>query len=239
MIDQTAQKEMADVIRAYMNEEIKAFAFSDALDKIDEQTEDRTIKVLVKHLWCCYDDLKNHKIVATKEEWDYFHRVLLVLESGSEIEATVTRKWSFRQPIAACALGMFVILALCLRWGPHLLVAYLTLGLVSMLLSYSRSRATPEPDAVEIASYPFSSMSQVLTARRRISHFSKRRYPSHLTKRRIRHWILEMDLPLPGYLVYGAMWMMFGPVALLLQTMPETDSGTTVVIPQQLEEPSR
>jgi hypothetical protein len=90
---------------------------------------------------------------------------------------------------------------------------------------------------VEIASTPFSGTSQVLTARRRVPHFAKWRYPAHLGKRTIRHWILETDLPLLGHVVYGVMWMMFAPVVLLFQAMPQADFETRVIIPQYSEEP--
>jgi hypothetical protein len=223
---------MAEIIRAYMNEEIMAFEFIDPLDEIRAQTEDRTVQNIFGTLWHCHGDLKNHKIVASKELWDYFHRLLLVLESGADIETTVVRKRSFRQPIAACTLAVFVVLAVCLGWGPHLLVAYITLGLVSMLLSYSRSRAIPRPSAVAIASEPFSCISQVLAAHRRVPHFTKRQYPSHLSKRTIRHWILDTDLPLLSSLVMRMIRLMFAPVLLLFQAMPEVDSRTTVIISQ-------
>jgi hypothetical protein len=237
MIDEAARKQMADIIRAYMNEEIMAFEFNNALDEIRLQTKDRTVEKIFYSLWYHYDDLKNHRIVASKELWDYFHRLLLVLESGAEMETTISRKWSFRQLIAASALAAFVVLAWSLDWGAHLLVGYIALGFVSMLLAYSRSKAIPTLSAVEIASTPFSGTSQVLTARRRVPHFVKWRYPAHLSKRTIRHWILEADLPLLGHVVYGVMWMMFAPVVLLFQAMPQVDFETRVIIPQYSEEP--
>jgi len=238
MIDQAARKEMADTIRSYLNDEIKAFEFHDALDEIRAQTKDRTVKDIVYCLWYHYDDLKNHKIVASKEVWDYFHRLLLVLESDSEMETSISRKWSFRQPIAACALTAFVVLAWSLGWGLHLLVGYIALGIASMLLAYARSKASPKLNAAEIASTPFSGTSQVLAARRRVPHFVKWRYPTHLSKRTIRHWILEADLPLLGKVVYGVLWVMFAPVVLLFQATPEVDFETRVIIPQYSEEPT-
>ena len=37
-------------------------------------------------MWFHYDDLKNHKVHATKEEWDYFNRLLLLLASEAEAD---------------------------------------------------------------------------------------------------------------------------------------------------------
>ncbi len=236
MIDQAARAKMAAAIRAYMNEEIKAFEFHDALDEIRVHTKDRTVENIFYCLWYHYDDLKNHKIVASKEVWDYFHRLLLVVESDSETETSISRKWSFRQPIAACALTAFVLLAWSLGWGLHLLVGYIALGFVSMLLAYSRFKATPKLGTPQIASMPFSGISQILRARRRVPRFAKCRYPPRLSKRTIRHWILEADLPLLGKAVYGVLRMMFAPVVLVFQAMPEVRFQTRVVIPQYSEE---
>ena len=87
MIDQAARKQMADTIRSYLNEEIKSFQFSNALDDIRTQTADATVDLIADILWCFYDDdWLSHKVIASKEEWDYFHRLLLVLESDTELE---------------------------------------------------------------------------------------------------------------------------------------------------------
>jgi hypothetical protein len=237
VIDHTARKQMADTIRSYLNDEIKTFEFHDALDEIRVQTMDRTVERIFYCLWCHYDDLRNHKIVASKEAWDYFHRLLLVLESDSELETSISRKWSFRQPIAACALAAFAVLAWSVGPELHLLVGYIALGFVSMFLACSRFKATPKLGAPETASMLFSGISQVLRARRRVAHFVKWRYPAHLSKRTIRHWILEADLPLLGKMVYGVLRMMFAPVVLLFQAMPEVESETRGIVPQYSGEP--
>jgi len=236
MIDYAARRQMGDIIRSYLNEEIKAFQFSDALYDVAGKTKDSTVQQTVDALWYLYDDVKDHKIVASKEEWDFFHRLLLILESDAEIEVSKVRKWSLRQLIAAFAMVTFVMLALHLSWGPYLLGAYIALGLVSMLLWYSRSRATPKPDATEIALTPFSSISQLLAIRRRVPHFLKERYPTRLATRRIRHWIFEMPMPLLSSLVVGAIWSIFAPVPLLFQAMPKTRSTTRIRIAQESQE---
>jgi len=236
MIDYAARRRVAATVKSYLNEEIKAFQFSDALYDVAGQTDDSTVQEIVDALWYHYDDLKDHKIVASKEEWDYFHRLLLILESDAELETDSVRKWSFRQPVAVCALAIFAIVALCLGSGLHLLVAYVALGLVSMLLSYSRSRAASESDPTEIALTPFSSISQLLAVRRHVPRFSKKRYPSHLRKRMVRHWISEIRVPLLSHLVVGMIWLAFAPVPLAFQAMPETLTRMRVRAPQQAQE---
>jgi len=52
-------------------------------------------------LWFHYDDLKDHKVIAAKAEWDYFNRLLLLLESDAELEEIKSgHKWHACQAIA-------------------------------------------------------------------------------------------------------------------------------------------
>ena len=75
MIHGAARRQMAAVIRSYMNEEITAFELHGALDEIPVQTKDRAVEQVFYCLWYHYDDLKDHEIVAPKEVWGYFHRI--------------------------------------------------------------------------------------------------------------------------------------------------------------------
>jgi hypothetical protein len=237
MIDQAARKEMADTIRSYLNEEIKSFQFSDALNEIRMQTADETVDLIVDVLWCYYDDdLLSHRVYAFKYEWDYFHRLLLVLESDTELEIIETPKWSPRQPIAAFAVAAFVILALCLGWGVHLLVLSIPFGLISGLLSYWRYKKTVTYDATALALTPFSSLAQLLAARRQVPLFSKKRYPGRLVRRMIVHEIAVSPIHLPQLLLLGIMRLLLSPIWLVHQAMPETDRELRVKISAQLEE---
>jgi hypothetical protein len=237
MIDQAARKQTADAIRSYLNEEIKSFQLSDMLHDIRTQTADSTVDLIVDVLWCHYDDdLLSHKVYASKEEWDYFHRLLVVLESDTELEIIEARKWSLRQPIAACAVAAYVILASYLGWGLRLLVLSIAFAPISILLSCWRSRERARHDPIELALAPFSSLSQILAARRRIPFFSKKRYPGHLMKRMIVHDILVSPVHLPQMLCRGIVWLVFSPIWLVHQAMPETNSELRVKTPLQLEE---
>jgi len=69
-----------------MAERITAFELDDALDRLARSSQDRTLNFVSTLMWFHYDDLKNHKIHATKLQWDYFHRLLLLLESEYEAD---------------------------------------------------------------------------------------------------------------------------------------------------------
>ncbi len=224
MIDPAARKQMADAIRSYLNEEIRSFRFSDALDDIRTQTEDPTVGLSADILCCrCDNDIQNHKVIASRREWDYFHRLLLALDSDTELEVVKTRKWSPRQPSAASAVAIFVILALRVGWGIHLLALSAAFALVSILLDCWRYKEATRLDAKDIPLTPFVSIPQILAARRRALRFSKRRYSGHLA-RRLRCAIIDILVFLPFNLVAYAARVIFSPILLLSQAMPETDS---------------
>ncbi len=238
MIDHAARRQIANTIRSYMNEEISAFQFADDLDLVGMETDDPTVHEIVRLLWYHYDDLKNHKIVASKVEWDYFHRLLLILESDAKLDVRTARIRSPRQAAAVCCLIVFIALAAIIAagtdWGPHLLAVGIPFGFASMLLSYWRSKSTPEPGPSEIALTPFSSVHQLLAVRRRVPHFTKTHYPEHLVKRRIRHPVVEIPLSLIAALGIRATWLLFGPMVLLRQAISETNRTMTVRVPQDL-----
>jgi hypothetical protein len=49
------------------------------------RTKDETVKHVADLLWYHYDDLEDHKVVASKAEWDFFQRLLLILKSDADL----------------------------------------------------------------------------------------------------------------------------------------------------------
>ena len=230
MTDRKARDEMAKAIRTYMGEEITAFQFDDALSEAMSATEDETVRGIGHALWFHYDDCKDHKIVASKEAWDYFNRLLLLLESDGEIEIIKSRRrWRPRQAVAAIFLGMFLFIAFGLGFGAHLLAFALPFGPVSILLSWFDSRRRAKaPAADEIGLTPFPSVGSLLSARRKVASFVKVRYPSSIAGRRVRDPIIARLMWVP----WAVMWCMFSPVALFFQMLPERESKTRIRMPE-------
>lgn len=230
MTDRKARDRMATVIRSYMNEEITAFEFDESLGKAMAGTDDQTVRVIGQDLWFFYDDCRDHRIVASKDEWDYFNRLLLLLGSDAKLEiAKGPRTWSIRQAIAAAFLILFVMIALPTGFGLHLFAIALPFGPVSMVLAWlnGRCRERTTPDR-EPALSPFPSVGCLLSVRRGVPAFAKMRYPESMRGRRIRHPIVDKLLWIPGTLI----WWMCSPVALLFQMLPERRPRATVRLPE-------
>lgn len=226
-IDRDSRNRLVATIDRYLDEQITAFQFDDEINVVWDATDDPTVEYVAGALWYHYDDCKDHNVNLTKEEWDYFQRLILLLESDSHIQELRTRKWSVTQLIAAAALLLFSVVIAWLGFGLHLFVAALPFGVVSVILCKWRSRSATIPSPMELALTPFVSVAELLTVRRRTGRFSKRKYPGPIGSKRIRSPMMDRAMMVPTY----AMWLLFSPLVLLCQLLPETDCETRVVTP--------
>jgi hypothetical protein len=221
MVDRDARDRMSTVIRAYMEDRMMAFEFDEALSEIN--TDDATVNDARFALWFFYDDKKNHYIVASQRDWEYFNRLLLLLQSDGEISAMKKRwRWTARQSIAVAGLLLFGVIALWVHVNDLFFSVYLIAGALAMLLAIWKTLATLRQRQEEQTMLPFPSFSSLLTTRRRVSSFIRSRYPTALAKRRIRGPIL--DAVLPSWLIWlvtTPLWLLFAPIALLIQAIPE------------------
>lgn len=210
---------MAAALRSYMNEEITAFAFDERLSAIVEATSDETVQSVRRALWFLYDDCTDHKVVASQEEWDYFNRLLLLLESDAELapERPGHRTWRLTQAVAAVLFVGFLVIAFREGFGPHLIAYALPFGPPSMLLAWIASRQERKAMLrAEIALTPFSSVGNLLGVRRRVPGFVKLRYKGSVTKRTIRGPIAKVLMWIP----WTVIWCLFAPVGLAFQMLP-------------------
>jgi hypothetical protein len=175
---------------------------------------------VAKLLWYHYDDLKDHKVVASKEEWDFFQRLLLILKSDADIvEETGERKWTARQAVAAVCLAVFAVEVAMKGWGPHLFLATVPLGGVSVLLKLWHSSLEDAQLRQQAPLFPFGSVSEMRSVRRKVQGFVKSRYPARLGSRQIHGPVSEAFT----WLHFVVVWLLFSPVELLVQALPERE----------------
>ena len=125
-VERENRDRLAAVMRDYLAEETTAFRFADQTWEIGAASSDPTVQFVVSQLWYHYDDCKDHKVVLSKEQWDYFQRLILLLKSDAHVQVQKTRRWFPTQVVAVIALIMFgVLFATCLATlgvGEHLLL---------------------------------------------------------------------------------------------------------------------
>jgi len=231
MIDRQARNKMASALRSYMDEEITAFQLDEVLNRISEATKDETVKDISFILYFYYDDIENHKIVASKEEWNYFNRLLLLLESDGEYECINHRTlWHPRQAVAAVCLGIFCGLAVYTGFGAHLLIYAIPFGFVSMAISWWGDHVNRRRYTADRVITPFPSVNSIIAVRRRVPGFRKRQYPKKLARRQIRGWLSAATLRLNGDVI----WLILAPLILLFQMLPERDCDIVIKMPEKI-----
>ncbi len=219
---------LVEVINRYLSDDLTAFKLDDALSDISARTKDQTVKQVADLFWYHYDDIEDHKVVASKEEWDFFQRLLLILKSDANIvEETGKRKWTARQAVAAVCLAVFVVVFAKTGWGSHLFLATVPLGGVSVLLKLWQSSLEEAQLRKQAPLVPFGSLSEMRSVRRKVRGFVKSRYPTRLGSRQIRGPVSEAF----NWLHFVVVWLLFSPVALLVQALPEREQHWKVSAP--------
>jgi len=222
--DKISRDSLNTLIRSFLAEDITAFEFDEGLDEF-WHSEDPIIRHVLGAVWPYYDDCDDHLACLSKPQWDYFQRLLLVLESDCRIETSSQRHWSFKQVFAGATLLAYAYVAIPFGWGSQLFVMSIPFGIISILLSFWHvGDNNSEPDPYVAAIWPFASFSDLETAYRS-SKFRKTRYPKQIAHRKIRSPAMETFWQLHTYV----MWAIFSPIPLLVQTLPTTQTETRVI----------
>ncbi len=219
---------LTEVVNRYLTDKMTSFTFDDALSDIAARTKDQTVKHVADLFWHHYDDIEDHQVVASKEEWNFFQRLLLLLKSDAAIvQESGRRTWTARQAVALVCLAIFVAVAAKTGLGSHLIVATVPLGCVSVLLSLWHSSLEAPNLRRRAPLVPFGSVAEMRTIRAKVHGFVKTRYPAQLASRQIRGPVGEAFNRLHCIMV----WLLFSPVPLLIQALPERKVRWKVAIP--------
>jgi len=225
IVDSKSRNALIAAINRYLDGETTAFKFDDEIFSIESE-DDPTISYVIHQLWLFYDDCKDHKAKLSKEAWDYFQRLVLVLQSDAQIEVQKRRQWDYSQLVALVALLLLVWAAYHLGWSFPLIIPLVACGIVSIAISSWRNqRAAKTIDKNWIALMPFASISELLPLRRRVQNFRKRKYPPGMTPFEIRSPSEEAIMRLQRY----AAWLRFSPLVLAFQVLPTTETETHIV----------
>lgn len=216
MIDRTARNNLAAWIRRYLDEQIKAFDLDEALDSFRD-SDDSGVRYVARTMWYHYDDCDDHLVVANKQQWDYFQRLLLLLESNSTVIQEHRRHWSVTQLIAALLLAACIGIAIRFGVGSHLLILFVPFGLASIAISHCR-RPIVERGPYDDIVTPFSSISDLRAAYDSALHFRKRQFPRRIETRLIRSPTMSAFWTCHMYV----MWAILAPAPLLVQCAPVT-----------------
>jgi hypothetical protein len=218
MVDRPSREQMIEAIQSYMDEMILSDQLDNMIGEITAGTQDATVKTVGLAVWGLYDDLQDHLVVASKEQWDYLNRLLLLLRSDAE--ATVVReRFRLMHGAPLLAVGAYLCLIASTRFSIEGILGWaVPFGLVSMAFAWLRRRWAVK-HAQKPPTTPFPTLSCLLAVRRSVEHFERKHYPRALAGRRLRSRVNEAllwTMWIPG-------WLIFSPIVLLAQALPHRE----------------
>ncbi len=216
------RNELATIIRRYLDSEISAFELDNQID-LYLDSDDATVEYVAFTVWHYYDDCKDHHVNLTKPQWNYFQRLLLLLESNAHIVETTNSQWNSSQLLAAFCLLISGMAAHHSGIGMQLLPLLMPLGLVSICIA----RLPPQPEPAsefEHILMPFSTFADLAKTRESAPQFQKQRYPKNLPDHRSRTATTGFIQFLPTYVL----WMLLSPIVLFSQIFPRSYRKTRV-----------
>ncbi len=224
MLDLTARHRIRAAVDDFTAGRITAFALDDRLHDIS--TTDSTVTTVIKLLWYTYDDCKDHGAAHwTKQTWDLVQRLLLVLDSASELVIEQRRIWRASQAIALGGLSAMAVLV----WGFHLdwFIPVLSGGLLSQTISWWRSHHDHEGSTENpIHVTPFASSDEIRQALRRLPNWRKQRRPDGTTPH-----LRSASFAWFNKLLWRLLWCLGSPLVLAAQTLPQHAVISVRVIP--------
>lgn len=223
MINRSARESLIAAIRDYLSEKFCAFEFDERLQKIADASKDQSVRWIVTALWFHYDDVKDHAVILSREEWNYFQRLLLILQSEAELITPCRLDWVPRLTAVAGLIAGFAFLIWDFGLGYYLFLVNVLLGLVFLGVRRILRRKWSTKVERENLQYPFATLAELRLVRRSVPSFRKQRYPSAIKDRRIRH-------PFAGTLM-TALSLLVSPMWVLFALLPPISPNPQVVLP--------
>src|SRR5262245_39841139 len=113
MIDRESRKSILAAMDDYLDGTIKTSEFVDRLDAL--KTDDQTVREIRFFTWGHHDDLIDHQVKLSRQEWNFFQRLRLILQSDAEITGERFWNWTAFHALLFSLLGSLILIA-CI-WG--------------------------------------------------------------------------------------------------------------------------
>jgi len=225
-LDRLARDQLIQSIERHLSGDLDMDDFIRAVGKLDGRTCDMTVQYIIDLCDNLYD-LDDRPVHASKEGWDYFQRLLLVLHSDGRIVETKSSRWCPSQWWAIRLLGLGASLIAWLGVGAQMLLALIPLGIGSIWLASWRKRHHPAPVWQPHQLYPFGSWAEMRQIAAQTPRFRKRRFDR---AKFVRRWYDPINFKLPEWPFYP-IWVLLSPLVILGQSFPIRDHRTRVVLP--------
>jgi len=173
-IDREGRDRLADALEGFLNCRLNSCELDERIDAITSSSNDPTLRFAASEIGYYYDDLEPHTAILERDDWNHLYRLMLLLRSNGHVALEKRWKWSLAQIFAAPLFMTYLML----WWlaGSGALVISMPFGLILTPIAFwllVRRLETPRKLA---AMTPFSSISELLVARRSVPDFRKTPY---------------------------------------------------------------
>lgn len=231
MVVREDREKLIQYLNEYIDGKIKSFEFDEKIGSL-YHCGDKTVSDIAFDLWFEYDDIRDHKIRATKEQWNYYQRLLVLLGSVTEIIREKERIWHISQIASLFALILLICSSLHL-WNFHYgsLILYLLISGFAYLSCRVRSYEQEKKSfsGYKEDCYPFADMSQIRAAVRNIKGFKKRKYTGNQKPGGILYKFIK---DLNNEIMLLIFMPLFAPIILFSQIFPISVYKTHIKIPE-------
>lgn len=182
------------------------------------KSPDRTVVIITRLLWSFYDDCFVHEVSLAKSEWDFWQRLLLVLESEGHLGERVSFSFGLPEALAWTAMVLILSSAVAVGWPWGLLLLAPPFGFFSVAIQRLREQRLAQSDAEqEQRLRPYRSLAELRNAKRSAPAFRKKRYPGGDLGQPMHGSIAGLRVDWLKYPI----WLALSPAVLLWQCLPQ------------------
>ena len=231
VVDRDARDALIVATRSFMAGEIRSHEFDDRIEDAVMDTKDETARDVHLMLWGTYDDVSNHYIRVGKDGWDFYHRILLLLQSDAHVVNLPTEYVGDRlRWVAAASLVLYVAAFLTLGFSAVTFVIIAMLAALSFVISTIRSKRDEDPRIAAMT--PFQSISEIYNVRKQVSNFTKQPYPERVRWGLYKRSWMEIEIwPPISFCICAPFWCALLPLILLAQCLPKREQNWYICMP--------
>ena len=216
MIDREARSAMSEAVQAFLDQKIGSDKFDEMISEIARKSQDQSVGAIRDALWSFYSDTEDHNCVASKQQWGLLNRLRLILASNGEVEWYRTGpRWNIYRTISALCLAGFGTVALYAGFGTIFVTYWIFSGFLTCAVLWVWNRNDRKAWEPEVPLFPFPSIGAILSTRRQVPDFARKRYPKPVAREakwhaRFDEMMVFLRLPL---------WVTMAPLALLFLSL--------------------
>jgi len=226
-IDRQGRDRLAEAMEGFLNRGMTKLDLEDQIEELPWEVEDPALEHVAAVVMGRYAHFGQYRYSdhLSKRDRDFFYRLLLLLRSDGQVEFTRRRGWDFWQALALLGVAISFLSFGLLANYTYFLLTCIPLGALVGIILRARAQRLTEWEGDRGAMRPFSSILEILQARRSVPDFQKRRNAPRLSPEKTFHYIFDQCSLFP--ILVGT--IVFSPFLLIWLAFPYYQTKTRVV----------